>query len=115
MMRYRPLFIVLIAALVGTLANAQLSYGPARNLGGVINTPSIEVGPNLSAGSLTLYFVSDRRGGHSGTAELWMSTRTTLRDQDADALLVKNTDSKVGFQPGNPNVNQVQLSTVAVR
>jgi WD40 repeat protein len=80
MTRFRPLVVVFIAVLSGTLANAQLSFGPARNLGEAINTHSIEVGPNLSADGLTLYFVSDRPGGHSGTAELWMSTRATPRD-----------------------------------
>jgi hypothetical protein len=79
MPRLRLLLIGLIGliALGGSLAHAQLSFGPARNLGDAINTPSIEVGPNLSADGLTLYFVSDRPGGHSGTAELWMSTRAT--------------------------------------
>jgi Tol biopolymer transport system component len=80
MTRFQLLFVVLIAALGGSLAKAQLSFGSARNVGEAINTPSIEVGPNLSADGLTLYFVSDRPGGHSGTAELWMSTRTTTRD-----------------------------------
>src|SRR5262245_46676763 len=56
----QPLFVVLITALGGNLANAQLSFGPARNVGEAINTPSIEVGANLSADALTLYFVSDR-------------------------------------------------------
>src|SRR5262245_40442140 len=76
MTRFRPLLAVLIA-LGGSLLHAQLAFGPARNLGNAINTPSIEVGPNLSADGLTLYFVSDRPGGHSGTAELWMATRAT--------------------------------------
>src|SRR5687768_14790243 len=75
----RRLFAVLMVALGGTLA-AQPAFGPVRNIGAAINTASIEVGPNLSADGLTLYFVSDRPGGHSGTAELWMSTRATLRD-----------------------------------
>ena len=73
------LSVLLLAALGGTVADAQLSFGPARNLGRAINTPSIEVGPNLSADGLTMYFVSDRPGGHSGTAELWRSTRATVR------------------------------------
>lgn len=58
MQRFRPLLVVLIATLGGTLANAQLSFGPTRNLGKAINTPSIEVGPNLSADGLT------RSGAH---------------------------------------------------
>jgi hypothetical protein len=80
MVRFRAISVLLIAALGGSLADAQLSLGLARNLGDAINTPSIEVGPNLSADGLTLYFVSDRPGGHSGTAELWVSTRATPRD-----------------------------------
>jgi len=80
MTRAQPLLVVLITTFSGTLANAQLSFGPARNVGEAINTSSIEVGPNLSADGLTLYFVSDRPEGHSGTAELWMSRRTTTRD-----------------------------------
>jgi len=74
---FRLLLVALVAVVSGTMANAQLFFGPAQNLGGAINTPSIEVGPNLSADGLTLYFVSDRPGGLSGTAELWMSTRPT--------------------------------------
>lgn len=80
MTRFQLPLVVLMTVLGGTLANAQLSFGPTRNVGAAINTPSIEVGPNLSADGLTLYFVSDRPGGYSGTAELWMSTRTTTRD-----------------------------------
>ena len=76
---FRLLLIALIAVGAGTLTNAQLSFRPAQNLGDALNTPSIEVGPNLSADGLTLYFVSDRPGGFSGTAELWMSRRVTSR------------------------------------
>lgn len=77
MTRCRPILFLLVAALWTSLADAQLLFGPPRNLGDAINTTSIEVGPNLSADGLTLYFVSDRPGGHSGTAELWTSTRAT--------------------------------------
>jgi hypothetical protein len=76
---FRLLLVALVAVVGATVLNAQLSFGPVRNLGDAINTPSIEVGPNLSADGLTMYFVSDRPGGLSGTAELWMSTRTTTR------------------------------------
>jgi hypothetical protein len=58
MVRFRAISVLLIAALGGSPADAQLSLGLARNLGDAINTPSIEVGPNLSADGLTLYFVS---------------------------------------------------------
>lgn len=75
----RLLLVALVAVVDGTSVNAQLSLGLAQNLGDAINTPSIEVGPNLSADGLTLYFVSDRPGGLSGTAELWTSTRVTSR------------------------------------
>ena len=77
--RFRLLRVALVALVGGTLASAQLLFGQAQNLGDTINTPSIEVGPNLAADGLTLYFVSDRPGGFSGTAELWMSTRADSR------------------------------------
>jgi Tol biopolymer transport system component len=80
MTRFKLLLVVLVITLGCTSATGQRSFGPARNVGDAINTQSIEVGPNLSADGLTLYFVSDRPGGHSGTAELWMSERTTTRD-----------------------------------
>jgi Tol biopolymer transport system component len=75
--RFRLLLVAFMALVGGSLANGQLSFSPARNLGAPINTPSTEVGPNLSADGLTMYFVSDRTGGLSGSAELWMSTRAT--------------------------------------
>ena len=59
----------------------ELLLGTPRNLGSPVNTPWIEVGPNLSADDLTLYFVSDRPGGRSGAPELWQSTRATPRDE----------------------------------
>jgi len=73
-----PILIVLpsLVAFAEAPAYAELVFGTPRNLGSPINTPGIEVGPNLSADGLTLYFVSDRPGGHSGAPELWMSART---------------------------------------
>jgi uncharacterized protein (TIGR03437 family) len=68
-----------ILAFAGLPAYAQFVFGTPRNLGPPINTPGIENGPNLSTDGLTLYFVSDRPGGHSGMPELWMSTRNTTR------------------------------------
>jgi Tol biopolymer transport system component len=76
-----PILILLLSsvALAEAPAYGQLVFGTPRNLGSPINTPGIEVGPNLSADGLTLYFVSDRPGGHSGSPELWMSARTTTQ------------------------------------
>jgi len=80
MSRDRVLLVLLLIAALAALTRAQVVAGAARNLGLPINTPGIEVGPNLSADGLTIYFVSDRPGGHSGAPELWTSSRPTPQE-----------------------------------
>lgn len=50
------------------------TYGPARNLGGAVNTPGDEWAPALSADGMTLLFASDGRGG-AGLHDLFTSRR----------------------------------------
>lgn len=69
-----------MAAIPIQRGETQIFIGNPQNLGSPINTPAIEVGPNLSADELTLYFVSHRPGGRSGAPELWVSTRRTPLD-----------------------------------
>jgi Tol biopolymer transport system component len=52
-------------------------FGPARSLGGSVNTRFAESFPAISAEGLTLYFASDRPGG-SGDVDLWEATRPTV-------------------------------------
>lgn len=50
---------------------------PPVNLGAPVNSAWVEVAPSLSADELILVFASDRPGGQGGTADLWMTTRTS--------------------------------------
>ena len=63
---------------LATRAHRSDPFGAAVNLGGV-NTEHDEVGPELSADGLTLYFGSDRTGG-SGGMDLYRATRPTTAD-----------------------------------
>jgi hypothetical protein len=52
------------------------------NVGAPVNTPSMEMHPELSWDRRTLYFVSNRPGGSVGNLDLWMTTRTELDGND---------------------------------
>lgn len=54
-------------------------WSSRTNLGPTINTSSDEATPCISADGLTLYFASNRAGGH-GNWDLWMTTRETTSD-----------------------------------
>jgi len=49
------------------------------NLGTEINGPARDQGPNISSDGLSLFFMSDRSGGH-GLLDLWLSVRATTED-----------------------------------
>ena len=51
------------------------SWSKPRNLGPNINTSAWESQPSLSIDGKTLYFVSDRKGGHGGM-DIWVSRMT---------------------------------------
>ena len=54
-------------------------FGEPVNLGSTINTSFAEGGSAPSSDGLTLFFDSDRPGGH-GDGDLWMSTRKSVSD-----------------------------------
>jgi Tol biopolymer transport system component len=54
-------------------------WGPRMNLGPTVNTSFGDGAPCMSADGLSLYFSSNRLGGY-GNYDLWMSTRTTTKD-----------------------------------
>ena len=54
-------------------------WGTPMNLGPTVNSSTIDGGPSISADGLSLYFSSDRPGGH-GAKDLWVTTRKTTSD-----------------------------------
>jgi len=62
---------------VATRATTEDEWEEAVNLGPYINTASRELGPNISADGLSLYFSSTRDGGAGGN-DLYVTTRESL-------------------------------------
>ncbi|MFC1634777.1 protein kinase [Planctomycetota bacterium] len=59
---------------------AGLLFGTPTNLGPTINTPAHESVPSISADGLSLYFQSNRHGGH-GRWDLYVTKRATTKDE----------------------------------
>ncbi|MBN2315392.1 MAG: ankyrin repeat domain-containing protein [Sedimentisphaerales bacterium] len=64
---------------VATRKTAGAPWGEPVNLGPMVNSSANENAPCLSTDGLTLYFSSDRPGGH-GDRDLWVTTRTSTKD-----------------------------------
>jgi len=76
-----PVFVLALVLTMG-VAKADFVFGEPVNLGQNVNTSSGEGGNGLSisADGLSIYFESDRSGGH-GNADLWIATRATTDDE----------------------------------
>jgi len=66
---------------VSTRASTLDPWSTPVNLGAVVNTTAFDGGPALSFDGTTLYFHSNRPGGVGGN-DLYVSTRTRLREPD---------------------------------
>ena len=60
-------------------------WGPAENLGPAVNSAYSEALATISADGLTLYFNSNRSGGH-GEGDIYMTTRATIDDPWGEAM-----------------------------
>ncbi len=78
-------------------------WSSPTNLGPTINSSSREVGPEISADGLTLYFNSDRPGGY-GDVDLWLSTRPTTNDPWAEPVNLGPTINS-SYANVTPNVS----------
>jgi Tol biopolymer transport system component len=65
------------AIMLGGSANADFTFGEPTNLGPMVNSSHKDNGPCISADSLSLYFCSNRPGGH-GNLDLWITVRATI-------------------------------------
>ena len=71
-------------------------WGPPVNLGPTVNSSSADFTPELSVDGLTLYFVSDRPGGH-GSYDLWATRRATRQDDWGTPVNLGPTVNKAGM------------------
>jgi hypothetical protein len=64
---------------VSTRETTSDDWGPAENLGALVNSPDEDVSPAVSPDGLELYFTSFRDGGQGG-ADIWVAKRQTTTD-----------------------------------
>jgi Tol biopolymer transport system component len=62
-------------------------WGASENLGPLVNSPNSDSSASISNDGLTLYFNSDRPGGH-GSWDVYMTTRPTKKDPWGKAVNV---------------------------
>ena len=65
-----------IAATLAAAGPIFTDWSAPLNLGSVVNSPSMDYGPALSADGLSLFFASDRRGP-VGNTDIWVTQRAT--------------------------------------
>src|SRR5262249_44552066 len=71
------LIAVVLMALLALAAPKYSSWSEPVNLGAVVNSPSIDLGPAVTNDGLSLYFSSDRHGGFGGQ-DIWVSQRASM-------------------------------------
>jgi Tol biopolymer transport system component/tetratricopeptide (TPR) repeat protein len=64
---------------VTTRVDKDHEWGPAANLGPMVNSSKDEWGPSISADGLSLYFTSSRPGS-AGGGDIWVTTRASISD-----------------------------------
>ncbi len=72
------LVLVLTLGMSAEVANADFTFGEPTNLGATVNSSVRDREPSISADSLSLYFSSERPGGH-GNHDIWITELQTTR------------------------------------
>ncbi len=88
---------------VATRETIDDDWGSPVNLGPTVNSSSREVGPDISADGLALYFVSDRPGGF-GSNDLWVATRATTEDEWGEPVNLGPTINS-SYREATPNIS----------
>ena len=102
-----PAFVVALM-LTATSANADFTFGEPRNLGAIVNGPSSDGSPSISADGLELFFDSDRSGG-PGQFDLWVTVRATTEDHWGPPVSLGSAINSPTFD-GQPNLSADGLS-----
>jgi hypothetical protein len=93
---------------VSTRDSVDASWGEPENLGPSINTEYGECQACPYSDMLTLYFASDRPGGHGG-GDIWMSTRDSTEAPWSEPV---NLDPPVNteYEEWNPSISSDRLA-----
>ena len=103
---------------VTTRETKDADWGEPVNLGPTFNSPTPDLGPCISADSLSLFFDSGRDGGY-GMGDIWIATRATIDEpweqpvnmgppvntSDFDVQASMSTDSLAFFYSSNRSGN----------
>ena len=103
----KAISLILILALC-MVAKADFTFGEPTNLGAAVNSGSRDVLPTITADGLSLYFMSNRAGGHGGL-DLWITERVTTEDSWSHP---KNVDAPINSasDDGAPTISKDGLS-----
>jgi hypothetical protein len=71
--------LVLALGLITSVANADFIFGTPINLGPTVNSSSHDGAMSISADGLSIFFDSNRSGGH-GDFDIWVTSRATTDD-----------------------------------
>jgi len=93
---------------VATRESTEDDWGPAVNLGPRLNSWYGEYMPGISADGVTLYFSSNRPGGH-GNFDLWVTKRATRNDAWGPPVNLGPTVNSSSYDY-HPNVSSDGLS-----
>jgi len=89
-------------------AQADFAFGEPSNLGAIVNGPSSDGSPSISADGLELFFDSDRSGG-PGQFDLWVTVRATTEDHWGPPVSLGSAINSPTFD-GQPNLSADGLS-----
>jgi Tol biopolymer transport system component len=95
---------------IATRANTNDNFGTPVSLGNGVNSIHFETGPSISADGLTLFFQSDRPGGHSlNGIDIYTATRSST---SVPFQAVANLGPTIngGYGAGNPSISADGLS-----
>jgi len=108
MKRTNLLVLVLALGLATEVANADYTFGTPTNLGPTVNSPRSDGLPSITADGLTLYFNSNRSGGH-GDYDLWVLTREMSNNDWSEPTNLGSTINSSGRDSG-PSISADGLS-----
>ncbi len=98
------LVLVLVLCMAAKVANADFAFGEPTNLGPSVNTSSRDGLSCTSADGLSLFFASQRSGGHGGW-DLWFTTRATTEDPWEDPVNLGPTVNSSSWETG-PDISE---------
>ena len=106
----KPIFIVsfFVLAMTAEVATAEFSFGTPTNLGPIVNSPSLDGAPSVTADGLSLFFNSKRSEGY-GDYDIWLSIRQTTDEPWGEPVNL-GPNINTSSMDGNPVISRDGLT-----